>query len=405
MKTKIAFTLVALGLAACLRPAHGQLVIPSDGSDGALTPGLSPTNVVIDLSQAVPGVWNADNTANAGKGIYDSNKWAVVFKYSSVSIPAGVAVSFINHPTHAPVVWLVQGNVAINGSVNLNGAAGTSSALQALTPAEPGPGGFRGAAAGPQGTGSGLGPGGGNAGPSNGTGGLGLYSTSYGNPSVLPLIGGSGGGAQGNGAAGAAGGSLLVGAAGTITIAGGVYAKGGSTPNLAGGGSGGAVRLIGSQILGSGEINCMGESGFIGALTGDAGRIRIESPVLAASLRTYPETIAVPPATPPLIWPPDVAPKVRVVSVDTFGAPADPTAPLVSSADVAIQNDTPAVIMLETSNFPIEGIVQVRAAQKWGTASWIRAYYVSGNQATAQWRATNTFVKGYTTLQARATAP
>ena len=406
MKIKIAITLAALGLAACLQPAHAQLVVPSDGSDGALTLGLSPTNVVIDLSQAVPGVWNADNSANAGKGIYDSNKWAVVFKYSSVSIPAGVAVSFINHPTHAPVVWLVQGNVAINGSVNLNGAAGTSSALQALTPAEPGPGGFRGGAYGPQGTGSGLGPGGGSPGNSQNFGGAGEYSTSYGNPSVLPLIGGSGAGAYpaypAGSAAGAAGGSLLVGAAGTVTIVGGVYAKGGSSPSFAGSGSGGAVRLIGSQILGSGEINCMGGSGYA---TGDAGRIRIESPVLAASLRTYPETIAVPPATPPLIWPPDVAPKVRVVSVDTFAAPADPTAPLVSSADVAIQNDTPAVIMLETSNFPIEGIVQVRAAQKWGTASWIRAYYVSGNQATAQWRATNTFVKGYTTLQARATAP
>jgi hypothetical protein len=96
---------------------------------------------------------------------------------------------------------------------------------------------------------------------------------------------------------------------------------------------------------------------------------------------------------------------VRIVSVDTFPTPADPTAPLVSSADVAIQNDAPAVIMLETENFPIEGVVQVRAAKKWGTASWIPASYVSGNQAQALWRATNTFVKGYTTLQARATAP
>ena len=101
----------------------------------------------------------------------------------------------------------------------------------------------------------------------------------------------------------------------------------------------------------------------------------------------------------------ETTPTVRVVSVGTFAAPADPTAPLVSSADVAIQNDLPAVVMLETKNFPIEGVVQVRAAQKWGTAAWICAWYVSGDQATAQWRATNTFVKGYTTLQARATAP
>ena len=163
------------------------------------------------------------------------------------------------------------------------------------------------------------------------------------------------------------------------------------------------MRLIGSQVLGSGEINCLGGPGYSSS---EAGRIRIESPVLAASLRTYPETIAVAPATPPLIWAPvETTPTVRVVSVDTFAAPADPTAPLVSSADVAIQNNSPSVVMLETKNFPIEGTVEVRAAQKWGSASWIQAWYVSGDQATAQWRATNTFVKGYTTLQARATAP
>ena len=89
----------------------------------------------------------------------------------------------------------------------------------------------------------------------------------------------------------------------------------------------------------------------------------------------------------------------------TIAAPADPTAPLVSSADVANQHNSPAVILLETQNFPIKGVVQVRAAQKRGSASWINARYVSGNQASAQWRATNIFVKGYTTLQARATAP
>lgn len=401
MKTRHALTLAALGMALCLQSAQAQLVIPSDGSDGAFEPGLSPTNVVIDLSQAVTGVWNANNSANAGRGIYDPNKWAIVFKYSSVNIPAGVTVSFKNHPTYAPVVWLVQGDVTINGNVNLNGANGSPAGVLALTPSEPGPGGFRGGPTGPQGTGSGLGPGGGNP---DFYGGGGRYASQYGNPNVLPLIGGSGGGASTTASSGGgAGGSVLIGASGTITITGGLYAKGGSFGNYAGGGSGGAVRLIGSQVLGSGEINCLGGSG--GSPAREAGRIRIESPVLAASLRTYPETIAVPPSTPPQIWPPETTPTVRILSVDTFAAPDDPTAPLVSSADVAIQNNSPAVVMLETKNFPIEGIVQVRAAQKWGSASWIRAWYVSGDQATAQWRATNTFVKGYTTLQARATAP
>lgn len=395
MKTKLKLSLAALGLAACLQPVSAQLTIPSDGSDGAFNPPPSPTNVVIDLSQAVPGVWNANNSANAGKGIYDSKKWAVVFKYSGVRIPVGVTVSFKNHPTHAPVVWLVQGNVTNNGTVNLDGA-GDVTGVPALTPSEAGPGGFRGGPVGPEGEGAGLGPGG-------GTRWLGHYSSDYGNPQILPLIGGSGSAAYsggGGGSGGAGGGAILIAASGSLINEGVITAKGGFRSNYSLVGSGGGVRIIAAVVLGSGEVNCLG-----GGPSGSPGRIRIESSVLAASLRTYPETIAVSPATPPLIWPPDAAPSVRIVSVDTFAAPADPTAPLVSSADVAIQNDRPAVIIIETRSFPIEGVVQVRAAQKWGSAIWIRASYVSGNQADALWRATNTFVKGYTTLQARATAP
>jgi len=156
------------------------------------------------------------------------------------------------------------------------------------------------------------------------------------------------------------------------------------------------------QVQGSGEISCVGGTGFS---PGDSGRLRIEANSLAASLRNSPDTIAIPPASPPVIWPSDSAPTVRIVSVDSLSVPGDPTAPLISSADVAMQNNNPAVIVMETKNFPIEGLVQVRAAQKWGSASWKTAVYVSGNQAQALWRTTNTFVKGYTTLQARATAP
>jgi hypothetical protein len=170
---------------------------------------------------------------------------------------------------------------------------------------------------------------------------------------------------------------------------------------IASGGSGGAVKLVAARVQGSGEISCIGN---------DVGRIRIETPALSPSLRTYPETIAVAPATPPQLWPPEAAPTVRIISVNNVSAPKDPTAPLLSGADVSIQNNEASVIVVETRNFPLEGIVQVRVAQKWGSSPdkggfWIRAYPISGNQAVANWKATNTFVKGFTTLQARATAP
>jgi len=87
--------LCAAFLTALAPSLFAQLNIPSDGSDGAL---IIASNTVIDLSQAVGGVWsNVVTLANRGKGIYDSNKWAVVFKYSSVTISNGATVTFANH--------------------------------------------------------------------------------------------------------------------------------------------------------------------------------------------------------------------------------------------------------------------------------------------------------------------
>src|SRR5580698_11171328 len=94
---------ICLSVAAFAPSALAQLNVPSDGSDGAL---IITTNTVIDLSQAVYGVWSANNSAAAGQGIYDSSQWAVVFKYSSVTICSNATLTFANHPTHAPVVWL-----------------------------------------------------------------------------------------------------------------------------------------------------------------------------------------------------------------------------------------------------------------------------------------------------------
>ena len=139
MKTTIRLLTCAVVAAMSMAAARAALNIPSDGSDGAL---VITANTVIDLSQAVTGNWDANNSANAGKGIYDSSKWAVVFKYSSVTIQGGATVTFKNHASRAPVVWLVQGDVTINGTVSLDGQGHQPPPLLA----EPGPGGFRGGA-------------------------------------------------------------------------------------------------------------------------------------------------------------------------------------------------------------------------------------------------------------------
>lgn len=178
-----------LALALLATPALAQLNVPSDGSDGALN---ITTNTVIDLSKASYAAWNQNNSTNAGNGVYDGNKWAVVFKYSSVTIASNATVTFLNHPTHAPVVWLVQSNVTINGNLSLDGSDWTGAYPDYLVPTEPGPGGFRGGAYSSSGGSAGYGTGGGcnsvNCGGAN-------YGSGYGNPQVIPLLGGSGSGA------------------------------------------------------------------------------------------------------------------------------------------------------------------------------------------------------------------
>lgn len=262
--------------------AFAQLNVPSDGSDGVLN---ITSNTVIDLSLATTGNWDANNSANAGRGVYDSNKWAVVFKYSSVNIATNALasssykVTFINHPSHAPVVWLVQSNVLINGVVSLTGKP-KEGGVAALSPQEPGPGGFRGGASGPSGAGGGFGP---SPGPQNHPN----YRSSYGNPQILPLIGGSGAEAAGGENGPSGGGAILIAAGGTVTVNGAITSKSslGITEAIAysSSSSGGAIKIIANQILGSGMID-----------TERDGRTRMEANLISSQLNIFPNTVAVP---------------------------------------------------------------------------------------------------------------
>ena len=402
MKTKL--LLAAAALLASLPAALAQLLIPSDGSDSAFNPASS---IQIDLSQAVTGTWSDNNTANAGKGIYDQAKWAVVFKYSSVNIPAGVTVTFKNNISHAPVVWLVSGGVTIAGTVNLNGqnvAVGNNS-----IPTEPGPGGFRGGGAGVSGNGAGLGFGGTNAIQSNSAASSASYASSYGNPSIIPLIGGSGQGSSANisGPGGGGGGAILIAAPNNIsfTSPGAITANGGS--GSAGGyGSGGAIRLIANSIVGTGSLQAIAPSGVNPATD---GRIRIESNSFPATVVPQPQAFALPPANPPVIWPASNAPSVKIVSVSAIAAPTYPTGSLDTVTDVAISVNAPTQVILQTQNFPTTGTVQVRAASKFtagvNTPTFTTATLQSGDANSALWTATIPFTTGFTTLQARATVP
>ena len=121
-------------VAACLL-AHcvcAALEIPgADGSDGALR--VTKESCVegvytIDLGQAATRLWDS-TSPRSGKGVYDPEKWAVVFKYTSVQIDEGCMVKFVNHPSNPPVYWLVSGDVDIRGEINLDGDRGQDNGL------------------------------------------------------------------------------------------------------------------------------------------------------------------------------------------------------------------------------------------------------------------------------------
>ena len=386
--------IAALAVLGSLTTAFAvDLNIPdANGTDGPLN--ASGATYTIDLSQAQPGdaLTYSNSGGNIGKGIYDAARWVVVFKYASVNVPAGTTVNFINHPSYAPVVWLVQGSCTIAGTVSVNGTNGVLGTA-GLVPTEPGPGGFRGGAFGPSGVGAGLGPAGG---ASVNTGGA--YNSSYGNPQILPLIGGSGGAPHSTGiSGGGAGGAILIAAPGTIQVGGAISAQGG----LAAGsvlGSGGAIKLIANQVTGTGSLNAA-----------TTGRVRIETNSLSGTIVSTPSTIAVQPgigATPVLFQSPG-SPTVKIVSVDGLPAPADPNAPLVSSADIAIQKNTPVTIVLETRNFATGGaVVAVRIANKYGNATTLNATLQGGGTTVlSTWTLSTSLAPGFVTLQARATQP
>ena len=378
-----------------LTAAHAALDIPSDGSDGALN---ITSNTVIDLSQAVTGVWSNNNSANAGKGIYDASKWAVVFKYSAVNIASNATVTFKNHGSRAPVVWLVSRDVILNGELSLDGQNAT---LDTVNLPEPGPGGFRGGAANQQdlGFGGGFGPG----------GYYDFYGAyqfpvdrAYGNPQIIPLIGGSGGsgsthcgnvpGANGPGG----GGAILIASSNNIIVNGYCHANGLRGPYcgyvFA---SGGAIRLVADQILGAGRIEAVGIDGY-------AGRTRLEANAASPSLDVNPPTVAVLP-TPLVIWPAASAPTVRVVSVDAHAAPLDPRANIGASGDdLTISTTSANNIVLQTSNFPTNGTVNVYIKPKHSPQSILPASLVSGNSALATWQLQTVLPLSLTVIQARA---
>jgi hypothetical protein len=411
-------TLIGLVALFAATVANAQLTIPSDGSDGAFAP---VADIEVDLGLAADATWDTPGTGN---GVYDGDKWAVVFKYTSVSIPAGVTVSFKNHPKHAPVVWLVSGDVTLDGAVTLSGENGTGADR---TVSESGPGGFRGGrgGAGSYTSSAGFGPGGAqiSSGGSYATEGQGnpdiggLVSSMYGSDRVVPLIGGSGGSSRNSTdeGGGAGGGAILIAASGTVTVNGTIESNGGSANGYAGCGSGGAIRLIADVVQGTGLLSAVGPTSNY-ASNGGSGRIRIEAnSVVLQDLGVSPTPSLSTPTDPVGLWPETDAPTLKAAQLeyqDAIGGtqfltvPDDPTASLdFPLTDLSFETDHDVTLHIEATNVPLDWDVTVRVVPLSGQAIEIAAAPLSGDLSFSTTSVTFTMPGGLSAIQVRADAP
>jgi len=408
-------------LAVCLAPvAWAQISLPeANGQDGAFEPN---SNIEVDLSLAVtadPGQWVS--TSSSSEGVYDADEWAVIFRYSSVTIPNNVTVTFKNHPSGAPVIWLVNGDVTIEGTVSLNGASGHG---DGSTPAlsEPGPGGFHGGrgATSSSPASSGLGPGGGKlredssvnqssgsyATVGNSPQGPDFEGAVYGNAAIIPLIGGSGGSGSNSaswGGGGAGGGAILIAATDGILLNGLIRALGGNRPHSQGGGSGsgGAIRLVADDVSGSGMLRAIGGNNG----TGGNGRIRVESNSLELADLGEPPFSYFQLTDPPEITRSASLPAIRPTTLGGQPVPVEPTNRLNPPPDVQLSEAGTATLLLEGRNIAAEWLVSVQVVPMVGQPVDYTADFVSSDGDTSQWSVEIDLSQGFSTIQARADAP
>jgi len=375
------------------------MINPVWGFDSGSTGADGPFNPIVDTEVALP----PDG----------------IFNYTSVNIPTGVTVTFARNTTNTPVVWLVSGDVTIDGQINLNGGVSTSTGAAGDgnlgddgLPGLGGPGGFDGGKGGSASStvlaerygAYGLGPGGGEGsqqrfedgrsfgcgggGGAHGSNGAGAGvsgrcddenppngGTGYGSASLLPLIGGSGGGGGAGGTnfsgsgGGGGGGAILIAVSGTVTINGSINANGGVAANTSGvsvggpggGGAGGAIRIIATTLSGNGAINAFGASGGNSSCQnnrcrgGAGGTGRVK-----LEAETNNRTAGTNPSF-LFTGPQDIfvsgMPMLVISSVAGVAAPANPT----GNADIVLPDTTanPVTVEFTTTNVPLGNTIDL----------------------------------------------
>ena len=297
-----------------------------------------------------------------------------ILNYTTVNIPVGRTLTFQNNLANTPVIMLAQGAVNIAGTINISGSGGS-----------PGPGGFYGGGA----MRPGFGPGGGQP-PANGWL-LGSGGQWIGPLSLVPNIGGSGGGGSGNlscdynnvyyQGGGGGGGAITIASSAGITLSGVIYANGsqlyGGCPFYSYSGSmgaPGAIRLVANTINVSGGLS--------------AAVVRLEGPsghVTYAGSGTNPVVSTINP-----VIAPTNPPAVSFSSIGGYQVPSS-SGGSFTTIDVLLptQLQDPIPIIVKGTNIPVGSPVSISVSGPGGptfttatlsgtTASSTATLYASG---------------------------
>jgi hypothetical protein len=240
-------------------------------------------------------------------------------------------------------------------------------------------------------------------------------STPYGNPSLIPLIGGCGGGGDPSvysTGAGAGGGAILIACAGTVDCTGNLTSRGGNGRNnygeQRGAGSGGGIRVVCDTFTGDGLIQAQGGTGRAGG----PGRIRLERVTSTSGATISPDASVVPLTSgdTALLWPPATAPQVEVVSIGGVAAPADPRAAFgASGADVALPETSTTQVVIRTTYVEQASTVKVRVTPRSGGDPRVIdaavSSVVSAAEPIVEWTADLPVGIGYSAVQVHVVRP
>ena len=283
-----------------------------------------------------------------------------IFNFNTITVDAGRTLTFNRNPLNTPVYLLARSNVTIIGVINVNG--------------KDRPGNYMGGAGGPGGYdggfggfisdtntllgGAGKGPGGGLRGQNGSFVGSGAYGTvvkvagtsrsgtNYGNPLLIPLVGGSGGGGvdgSSSGGGGGGGGAILIASDTVIRVVGLIDALSGNG-EANNSGSGGAIRLVSPRVYGNGYLRATGAGN---------GRIRVDSvlkfePNDPSQFFALSMTAGATFGANMVVFPPNL-PRLDVVAIGTNAIPFGTGSPVFFLFDVG--TSTNQTVTVQARNF------------------------------------------------------